>query len=299
MSYSLPSDEVPPFPTSRIAAANVSSVKQRSPLRYPGGKTWLIPHIQEWLHSIPYPQELIEPFCGGGIVSLTAAAEDLAGQCLMADIDPDVAAFWKAALHHRQELCDRIADFEVSRDNVVALESSHHADDVVYNGFRTLVLNRTRRGGILTPGASFIHSGENGKGIASRWYPQTLITRLVEIEKYARARKITFSEKDGMSLLEAKLGAEDTVTFVDPPYTAGGKQAGSRLYQYSEIDHSLLFEILADSSAEFLMTYDASPEIISLVRQHGFHAVTVAMKNTHHARIPELIITNRPMFPGE
>lgn len=256
----------------------------------------MIPHIQEWLHAIPYPQELIEPFCGGGIVSLTAAAEDLAGQCLMADIDPDVAAFWQAALHHRQELCDRIADFEVSRDNVVALESGRQTDDVVYNGFRTLVLNRTRRGGILTPGASFIHSGENGKGIASRWYPQTLITRLVEIEKYACARKIVFSERDGISLLEAKLGANDTAAFVDPPYTAGGKQAGSRLYRYSEIDHNLLFEILADSGADFLMTYDASTEILNLIERHGFYAVTVAMKNTHHARVPELIITNRSVF---
>ena len=27
-------------------AVNVASVAQRSPLRYPGGKTWLIPHIR-------------------------------------------------------------------------------------------------------------------------------------------------------------------------------------------------------------------------------------------------------------
>ncbi len=291
-------DELP-FPVSRIPAANVSSIEQRSPLRYPGGKTWLIPHIQRWLRSMSYPQELIEPFCGGGIVSLTAAAENLVGKCLMADIDPDVAAFWQAALSYGEKLRERIADFDLSRDSVVALEASRHADDVVYNGFRTLVLNRTRRGGILTPGASFIRSGENGKGIASRWYPQTLIARLEEIEKYARARKVTFHEWDGIRLLEERLGTKNTVTFVDPPYTARGKQAGSRLYKYSEIDHSLLFEILADSSAEFLMTYDASPEIISLVRQHGFHAVTVAMKNTHHARISELIITNHPMFHVE
>ena len=42
------------FPTSRVPVVNVASVPQRSPLRYPGGKTWLIPHIREWLrHSEP------------------------------------------------------------------------------------------------------------------------------------------------------------------------------------------------------------------------------------------------------
>ena len=47
------------------------------------------------------------------------------------------------------------------------------------------MLNRTRRGGILAPGASLNRTGENGKGIASRWYPETIIDRLNEIENHA------------------------------------------------------------------------------------------------------------------
>ena len=39
------------------------------------------------------------------------------------------------------------------------------------------------------------------------------------------------------------------------------------------------------------MTYDCAPEIVSLVKEHGFHAVRVAMKNTHHAKLSELVIT--------
>lgn len=287
-----------PFPVSPIPAANVASVPQRSPLRYPGGKTWLIPHIRAWLGSLPHPPRLLlEPFCGGGVVSLTAAAEGLAEQCLMAEIDRGVAAFWHAALRRGAELRERIAAFEPSRAAVDALEADRDGCDVVSAGFRTFVLNRTRRGGILAPGASLARAGENGKGISSRWYPETLIARLEAIEEYAQ--RIIFCETDGMQLLEATVSADDTAVFADPPYTAGGKRAGSRLYKYSEIDHHRLFKILADSEAEFLMTYDASPEIVELIGQHGFHAVTVAMKNTHHARIPELVITNRPVFHDE
>lgn len=87
------------FPASRLPAVNVASVPQRSPLRYPGGKTWLIPHIREWL-SATNPSILIEPFAGGGIVSLTAVMERLVDQAVMVEIDHDVAAFWHAALRH-------------------------------------------------------------------------------------------------------------------------------------------------------------------------------------------------------
>lgn len=281
---------------SPIPAANVSSVPQLSPLRYPGGKTWLVPHIRAWLDFLPRrPRLLVEPFCGGGIVSLTAIAENLADQCRMAEIDQDVAAFWKAALYHGPKLRELIMEnFNLTYAKVTALEVEPDRSDVVRTGFRTLVLNRTRRGGILAPGASLIRFGENGKGVASRWYPDTLIARLKTIEKYAD--RIFFDETDGMDLLEKSIGGEGVVVFADPPYTAGGKRAGSRLYRHSDIDHNRLFKILADSSVEFLMTYDESPEIIKLIRKYGFHAVTVAMKNTHHARIPELVITNRSVF---
>ena len=39
-----------------------------------------------------------------------------------------------------------------------------------------------------------------------------------------------------------------------------------------------------------------APEILDLVHQHGFHAVRVTMKNAHHARQPEIIITRERLF---
>lgn len=284
------------IPLSPIPAVNVASVPQRSPLRYPGGKTWLIPHIRVWLGSLNLaPKILVEPFAGGGIVSLTAVMEGLAERCLMAELDCDVAAFWKAALHHGPELCERIARFDPTREAVNAL-SLQDSQDLIERGFRTLVLNRTRRGGILAPGASLSRAGENGKGVASRWYPETIMKRLREITEHAN--RIEFSETDGLKWLEDLLRnrVHELVVFADPPYTAGGKRAGKRLYAHNEMDHPRLFEMLANSGAEFLMTYDGAPEIERLIRKHAFHAVRVLMKNTHHARIPELLITPRPVF---
>ena len=285
-----------PFPISPIPAVNVACVPKYSPLRYPGGKTWLIPHIRYWLrHVDPSPCALIEPFAGGGIVSLTAVIEQLVERCLMVELDREVAAFWHAAIQSGPELCKKVENFEASLEAVQDLAATN-PHDLLNHGFRTLVLNRTRRGGILASGASFSRAGENGKGVASRWYPETLTTRLRKIAEYKS--RIGFLEGDGMKVLEALLQRidQEVVVFVDPPYTAGGKRAGRRLYAHSTLDHSRLFAMLAESGAKFLMTYDHAPEIKALVQKHKFHAVQVLMKNTHHALMPELVITPEPVF---
>ncbi len=211
----------------------------------------------------------------------------------MAELDHDVAAFWHASLNHGVKLCDRVATFEATRESVDRLSRSCPRD-VVEHGFRTLVLNRTRRGGILAQGASLNRMGENGKGVASRWYPDTLTRRLQEIANYAD--RIGFCETDGNKLLDLLPSGGDAVVFVDPPYTAGRKRAGKRLYACHEMDHDGLFQRLADSGMDFLMTYNRAQEIEALIRKHGFHAVQVMMKNAHHARIPELVITSRKVF---
>lgn len=283
-----------PFGRSAIPAVNVAAVPQRSPLRYPGGKTWLVPHIRHWLRDRRTPL-LVEPFAGGAIVSLTAVMDELAEQAHLVDLDRDVSAFWQAALEHSADLIALIRRFDPGRASVEAL-SRHAPGDLLEHGFRTLVLNRTRRGGVLAPGASLTRQGENGQGVSSRWYPATLENRLRAIAAYSD--RLSFHEGDGVRVMETLTECRtDARFFVDPPYTAaGGKRAGSRLYAHNDVDHQRIFRVLADSGADFLMTYDCSEEIVDLVGRFKFHAVTVAMKNGHHARIAELIITRDRLF---
>ena len=298
ISHSINSSaRIPAIPLSSIPAVNVATVPQRSPLRYPGGKTWLVPHIRAWLgNQDAQPEVIVEPFAGGGIVSLTAVMEGLAQRCVMAEIDREVAAFWKAALEHSDALIAEIRQFSPTRRQIEEI-AEQSPTGVLERGFRALALNRTRRGGILAAGASLSRSGENGKGLASRWYPETLAKRLYAIAEYAG--QIEFHETDGMELLEGMVSSYvkgETVVFADPPYTAGGKRAGSRLYNHNVIDHQRLFALLADSEVNFLMTYDESPEIVALVAKHRFSVVRVIMKNTHHAHLSELVITPQPVF---
>jgi len=268
---------------------NVSSVPQRSPFRYPGGKTWLIPRIRQWFASLPgKPAEFIEPFAGGASVSLAVAFEQLADHVTMVERDEEVGAVWQTILNGEGSLlAEQVASFDLTLTSVKALLRREHLT-LREQALRTIVKNRVNRGGILAPGAGLLKEGENGRGNRSRWYPETLQKRILEIA--AMRERITFILGDGMNILRQHAQRNNAVFFIDPPYTAGSKNAGSRLYTYAELDHEELFHITSTLRGDFLMTYDDDPDVRALARQYGFDTCAVAMKNTHHARMTELLI---------
>lgn len=268
---------------------NVMSVPLRSPFRYPGGKTWLVPRIRQWLaRQSVRGVEFIEPFVGGGIVSLTVAFERLADRVTMVELDAEVAAVWQTILSgDREWLAQRISTFIISPDSVDSVLSAVPVDRKE-KAFQTIVKNRVNRGGILAAGAGKIKRGEKGKGLASRWYPDTLKRRILNIEQIRD--RLTFIAGDGMEFLSQNTHRGDAVFFIDPPYTAAGKKAGTRLYTHSELNHEALFRIASTLSGDFLMTYDNVKEVRELAHQFGFDTETVAMKNTHHAKLTELLI---------
>ena len=92
----LPFEEAISKAPSPVHVVNVAQVRQLSPFRYPGGKTWLIPEIKKWLLKIGYrPSAFVEPFAGGSIASLTVAVFNLADKVVMVERDDSAAAVWK------------------------------------------------------------------------------------------------------------------------------------------------------------------------------------------------------------
>lgn len=265
---------------------NVASVPMRSPFRYPGGKTWLVPYVRLWLKQRrAETKELIEPFAGGAIVSLTAAFEKLAKRAMLVERDEEVAAVWRTIFSKDAKwLAERIMAFEMTTATVGAV-LQQESISTRERAFATILKNRVNHGGILAPGAGLLKHGENGKGILSRWYPQTLKKRILAIASVCD--RISFIEGDAFEVMKKNSRRDDAIFFIDPPYT----KAGRRLYRYSEIDHPALFELAAHCVGDFLMTYDDATEIRALAELHNFEVRSVAMKSTHHEQKTELLIS--------
>lgn len=268
--------------TSKVI--NVSSVPQRSPFRYAGGKTWLIPTIRKWL-STNEDKTLIEPFCGGGIVSLTASAERLANNIIMVEIDDDVAAVWEVILSNHQYLIDKILGFEMNRENVSRL-LNNELNTLEERAFATIIRNRTNHGGILTKGAGVLKNGENGKGISSRWYPNTLVKRIQDI--VINKDNITFIKGDAFDFFNNNYYNDNTYFFIDPPYTVAGK----RLYTHNDVNHDELFRKISLMKSHYLVTYDKSDFVISLIEKYRLKWKTIPMTTTHHVLKEEILISD-------
>jgi len=272
-----------------VRPVNVASVPQRSPFRYPGGKTWFVPTFRQWMAQLsPKPSVLVEPFAGGGIISLTALFENLVERVVMVELDDEVAAVWEAIVNGDAKwLASRIQAFQMTREAVL-MELQKTPTTLREKAFQTILRNRTLHGGILAEGSRFIRYGENGRGIASRWYPRTLASRLNNLGRVAS--RIDFRHDDGLKVMAEMCASEEAVFFIDPPYTAGGKKAGKRLYKHHELDHEHLFTLCEGLRGDFLMTYDEAEEVKHMARRHGFQMRTIPMRNTHHATMMEMVI---------
>lgn len=99
---------------------------------------------------------------------------------------------------------------------------------------------------------------------------------------------MTFS--DGLEILRTHAQQTKAAYFINPPYTVGGKNVGSRLYTHFELDHDKLFNLCSNLAGEFLMTYSNDQEVQGLVRKYHFSMKEILMKSTHYAKMTELLI---------
>ncbi|HVB72403.1 MAG TPA: hypothetical protein VNE38_02510 [Ktedonobacteraceae bacterium] len=227
-------DDVPYDRMMHDHVVNVASVPQLSPFRYPGGKTWLVPYIRRWLSPLIrqqnkltplYPAAFIEPFAGGGIISLTVAAENLANHITMVELDEDVAAVWQTIFHEDlwKWLAQAIVSFDLTDERI---ESFFSRTDLSLQewALKTIIRNRVNRGGILAPGAGRIKNGEAGKGIRSRWYPHTLAKRIQNIASFHE--QLTFVHGDGIHILKQYIDRSDIAFFIDPSLHSSRQESG-------------------------------------------------------------------------
>ncbi|MDI6753933.1 MAG: DNA adenine methylase [Thermodesulfobacteriota bacterium] len=104
------------------------------------------------------------------------------------------------------------------------------------------------------------------------------------------ADRIDFRCDDGLKVMQEFAKVQDAVYFIDPPYTAGGKKAGKRLYKHYDLDHERLFTVCESLKGDFLLTYDNAEEVKQMARNHGFQMRLIPMTNTHHTTMEELVI---------
>lgn len=266
------------------ASDNVRPVTMRflSPFRYPGGKSWLIPEVKRWVgDSKP---NFVEPFCGGASVSLELVKSDLVLSAVIADKDKRVISVFSSALYWPDQLCSEISKFKPTLENVKRVLRGRPSSRSRL-AFRALVANRFSCGGIMAPGAGLIGRGERGRGLASRWYPETLCARIREIRGMRDSLMAVCADFSTTLFFYGSMAGAHW--FIDPPY----RTAGRRLYMHHKVSIGQLFRDTHLIAGRIMMTLEDTSEALRLAREHKFGVREIKMKSNHHATKTELILT--------
>ncbi|WP_218338979.1 MULTISPECIES: DNA adenine methylase [unclassified Acidovorax] len=268
-----------------------------TPLRYPGGKSQLAPFVGTVLTLNDLQGgHYAEPFAGGAGIAWRLLFTGQASEIWLNDIDPAVYAFWKAAVHDTDALCERI------HNATVTMEEWHQQRSVFKDAgakpldraFATLFLNRTNRSGILDGGVIGGLQQTGNYKIDCRFNKADLARKVQRIGRYREV--IHLSNEDARLCLarwDKALPARALIN-IDPPYY--GK--GSELYinHFKPGDHASLSMQVRRLKHRWMMTYDDTPEIEGLYRTCPMFRTSLLYSAQTKRKGAELLITDSALL---
>jgi DNA adenine methylase len=230
-----------------------------SPLRYPGGKGRLASFVGSLIDSQDArPSIYVEPFAGGAGVGLRLLVNEYVDEIVINDLNPGIAAFWRAVFAAPNELLQRLSSCDVSvaewhRQREIYLAEP---DDDVALGFALFFLNRTNRSGILDARPIGGYEQDGRWKIDARFDKGGLTERIRALSQYES--RVFVTEADGVDLMAKYISDSKSFVYADPPYL----QKGDDLYldTLDWADHVRLSTLL-HKGGQWLLTYDADPRV--------------------------------------
>lgn len=229
--------------------------KLTPPLKWAGGKRWLVPYIQ---HSWEEHKNsrLVEPFCGGLSVALGLLPE----KALLNDINPHLINFYcwlKQGLKLTIEIkISKRVYYDYRKEFNDLIENGHENSQKAAELF--YYLNRTCFNGLCR----FNKQGKFNVPLGSK----TTINRQTDhLIKY-KSTLSNWEFKSG-TYLDLKLDKNDFV-FADPPYDVVFRNYSKDGFTWE--DQERLANWLSDHDGPIIVSNSATDRIIALYEEKGF-----------------------------
>lgn len=260
-----------------------------SPLRYPGGKSFLAPVLINAIYASKRKDCIfIEPFAGGGGASLTLLANEHVSRIILNDLDPHIYSFWKSLLENTTKFIDLLESTYITIDEWKKQREiylNYKRYSTLKIGFSAFFLNRCNRSGILGGAGPIGGIEQIGKWkLNARYNKDTLRERLLFVASFKD--RITVTNYDAIDLINKEIKGlltdnNSAFIFLDPPYY----HKGPKLYlnAYTHEDHVKLAKTLERCIEHpWMLTYDDSNEIASLYSNHNIQSYNLSY--TAHSR---------------
>ncbi len=252
----------------------MSSSKNYSPLRYPGGKSCLSGFITRLADLNDLRGGVYcELYAGGAGAALNMLFKNIFERIHINDADYSIYAFWYSILNHTEEFIQRIEDTNVTIDDWHIQKNIYlqgREANIVDLGFSTFFLNRTNRSGIIFKAGPIGGYNQDGNyKIDVRFNKVDLIARIRQI---ASVREyIILTNEDAVTIIrniEAYYPDNERLfVYLDPPYYNKGKML--YLNNYDHFNHQTLAAAVENlNNIGWLISYDNVPQIQELYGEY-------------------------------
>jgi DNA adenine methylase len=236
---------------NKIETLTISDSLQKSPLRYPGGKSRAVDLI---LSFIPKDEkEIVCPFLGGGSIELACASAGL--KVYGSDIFKPLISFWHEIIKDPLALTKTILKYHpISKSAFVELQKK--LPDIVdqhEQGAVFFVVNRS----------SF--SGSTLSGGMSPNHPRFNLSSIERVTNF-KIKNLFITE---CSFKEALSQHPDILSYLDPPYFIKSNLYGVNGSTHRDFDHQELAQILKTRN-NWILSYNDCPFIRELYQEYKF-----------------------------
>ena len=193
-----------------------------TPIRYPGGKTKIYPHVKKLMEKNGLlGGTYCEPFAGGAGLAIKLLLNNDVNEIVINDLDPAIYAMWYNILFRTDSLCHFIQTVELTisewdRQKEIYLNPENH--DIEALGNAALFLNRTNVSGVITGGVIGGRKQEGNYKMDARFNRETLVKKIKAIAK--RRNQIELHNMDAIEFIKEMLPSLEKKSLVnfDPPY---------------------------------------------------------------------------------
>lgn len=245
--------------------AKAAMSRNKTPLRYPGGKQKLAPFVLEVLAENELQQgEYAEAYAGGAGVAIELLLTGKVSRIHLNDSCPAVYAFWRSILTKTDEFCRRISRAALTvkewrRQKEIFSRSS--AVGQLDLGFSFFYLNRCNRSGIVSGGVIGGLEQEGEWKIDARFPRNELIRRIEAIATKKDVIKVRNWDAEKFLLEYVPTLPKKSFVYCDPPYY----HKAERLYSnhYAPKDHARIARLIQKRlKRPWMVSYDSAPEIL-------------------------------------
>lgn len=276
--------------------------RSASPLRYPGGKSFMAPFFVELfelngLKNITY----IEPYAGGAGAALKLLIDGAVNRIVINDANIAIFSFWHYLKQDKLSFVHEIMDKEINLEcwnecHGILRQSKEPCREL---GIATFILSRTNRSGILTGGPIGGITQEQQDNstykIDCRFNKETLEKQLMTILNYSE--NILPLNLDALDLLK-KLNFKNPFVYLDPPYYSKGASLYLNYYKHKDHEHLSKF-LINDATFNWVLSYDDHPAIRTFYGKRMIYLFELNYSASTKKRAQELLVHSKSIvFPN-